>query len=442
MISSFLTDAIVVTVVLGGMVFLHELGHFLAAKSFRVRVLTFSLGFGTRLFGFKRGDTDYRVSVLPLGGYVKMAGDDPTAVLTGDPGEFLSCPRWKRFVIILMGPTMNFVLAIVVLAGLYRYHYQKPAYEDQPVKIGAVDPQSPAAAAGIQAGDVIVRFDGVQDPKWQDVKFNVITGAGHPIPLTVLRDGKLIRTDMTPHAEGPNRTGEAGWYPYVPGIIEEVNPGEPASQAGLKPGDMITGIDGKRIYFWPLIVQKLRDSKGEETQLTIVRDGKEFQVHVKPLYTDVMGLKTWRIGVTIQNNEFVVRKLPLGLATEYALRDNYQNFIQTFDVLGKLVTRRMSARSLAGPIGIAQISGEAYRRGIADLLMIVSFISLQLGILNLLPIPILDGGQIFLLGVESFLRRDLSLEIKERFAQVGIVFLLLIFVFVMYNDIVKTIRPS
>ncbi|MCL5006001.1 MAG: RIP metalloprotease RseP [Acidobacteria bacterium] len=442
MISSFLTDAVVVVVVLGGMVFLHELGHFLAAKGFGVRVLTFSLGFGKRLFGFKRGDTDYRVSILPLGGYVRMAGDDPTAVLTGDPGEFLSRPRWQRFVIILMGPAMNFVLAIVVLAGVYRFHYQKPAYEDEPVKIGAVEPHSAAAAAGLQPGDVVVKFDGVNDPKWQNIKFNVLTGAGHAISLTVLRDGKLIHTTLTPEAEGPNRTGRAGWLPYMPGIIEEVNPGQPASKAGLKPGDMIVGFDGKRIYYWPLIVQELRDSHGQEVQLTILRDGKLFQVQVKPEYTEVMGLKTWRIGVTIRNNEFVVRELPLALAIEHALRDNYRNFLETFDVLGKIVTRQMSARSLAGPIGIAQISGEAYRRGISDLLMIVSFISLQLGILNLLPIPILDGGQIFLLAIEGFMRHDLSLEIKERFAQVGIVFLLLIFVFVVYNDIVKTIRPS
>ena len=442
MVSSFLTDVIVVTVVLGGMVFLHELGHFLAAKGFGVRVLTFSLGFGKRLFGFKRGDTDYRVSVLPLGGYVKMAGDDPTAVLTGDPGEFLSRPRWQRFVIILMGPAMNFILAIVVLAGLYRFHFQKPAYEDQPIRIGAVAPHSAAAQAGLEPGDVIVQFDGVRNPKWQDVKFNVLTGAGHTIPLTVLRDGKLLHITLTPEAEGPNQTGQAGWYPYVPGIIEAVNPGEPASNAGLKPGDMITGIDGHRLYFWPLVVEKLRESQGKEVSLTILRDGKEFQAQMKPQYTDVMGLKTWRIGVTIRNNEYVVRKLPLGLATEYALRDNYRNFLETFDVLGKIATRRMSARSLAGPIGIAQISGEAYRRGLADFLMIISFISLQLGILNLLPIPILDGGQIFLLAVEGFMRRDLSLEIKERFVQVGIVFLLLIFVFVVYNDIVKTIRPS
>jgi regulator of sigma E protease len=442
MVSGFVTDVLVVTVVLGGMVFLHELGHFLAAKGFGVRVLTFSLGFGKRLFGFKRGDTDYRVSILPLGGYVKMAGDDPTAVLTGDPGEFLSRPRGQRFVIILMGPAMNFALAFVVLAGLYRFHFQKPAYEDQAIKIGAVDLQSAAAQAGLQPGDVIVQFDGIKNPTWQDVKFNVLTGAGHSIPLIVQRDGKLFHTTLTPEAEGPSRTGDAGWFPYVPGVIEAVNPGDPASKAGLKPGDMIMGIDGHPIYFWPLVVQKLRDSKGKEVSLTISRDGKEFQAQMKPEYTDVMGLKTWRIGVTIRNNEYVVRQLPLGSAIEHSVRDNYRNFLETFDVLGKIASRRMSARSLAGPIGIAQISGEAYRRGYADLLTIVAFISLQLGILNLLPIPVLDGGHIFLLAIEGVMRRDLSLEIKERFVQVGIVFLLLIFVFVVYNDILKTIRPS
>ncbi len=442
MISSFLTDAVVVVIVLGVMVFVHEAGHFLAAKGFGVRVLTFSLGFGKRLFGFERGGTDYRVSILPLGGYVKMAGDDPTAVLTGDPNEFLSRPRWQRFIIILMGPMMNFVLAIVVLTGLYMFHFQKPAYEDQPVVIGAVDPGSAAAEAGLQPGDRVVQFDGIKDPRWQNIKFKVLTGPNHPIPLTVDRGNETLHMSLTPHPESQDGAGVAGWYPYVPLVIDKVEPGEPASNAGLKSGDMIVGLDGKPIYYWYLIVQDLRDGKGKPVDLTVQRQGKEFQVHVVPEYTDVMGLKTWRIGVTIRQTEYVIRKLPLGLAFGYALRTDYGYFLETFDVLGKIVTRQMSTKTLAGPIGIAQISGEAYRRGISDLLLFVSFISLQLGIVNLLPIPVMDGGHIFMLAIEGLMRRDLSLAVKERVIQVGVVLIVLLFVFVMYNDIMKTIRPS
>src|SRR5579884_2794356 len=387
MLSSFLTDAVVVVIVLGIMVFVHEAGHFLAAKGFGVRVLTFSLGFGKRLFGFERGGTDYRVSILPLGGYVKMAGDDPTAVLTGDPSEFLSRPRWQRFVIVLMGPMMNFVLAVVVLTGLYMFHFQKPAYEDQPVVIGAVDGNSAAAQAGLQPGDRIIQFDGIKDPKWQDIKFKVLTGADHPIPLTVERDGEILHMSLTPHVDGQDGSGVAGWYPYVPLVIDKVEADQPAGKAGLKPGDTIVGLDGKPIYYWALVVQALRDGKGKPVDLAVVRDGKEFKVHVTPEFTDVMGLKTWRIG-------------------------------------------------------IAQISGEAYRRGFADLLLFVAFISLQLGIVNLLPIPVMDGGHIFMLAIEGLMRRDLSLAVKERVIQVGVVLIVLLFVFVMYNDIMKSLRPS
>jgi len=442
MVSNFLTDAVVVVVVLGVLVFVHEAGHFLAAKGFGVRVVTFSLGFGKRIFGFERGGTDYRVSILPLGGYVKMAGDDPTAVLTGDPGEFLGRPRWQRFVIILMGPMMNFVLAVVVLAGLYMFHFTKPAYEDQPVVIGAVDPHSAAAEAGLQAGDRVVQFDGIKKPEWQNIRFKVLTGAGHPIPLTVDHGGKILHLSLTPHTDAQDGTGVAGWHPYVPLVVDQVEPGQPASEVGLKPGDMIVGLNGKPIYYYGLIVQGLKDSKGKPVDLTVKRDGKEFQVHVKPAYTDVMGQKTWRIGITIRQTEYVIRKLPLALAFEYSVRDNYRTFLMDFDVLGKIVTRRMSTKSVAGPIGIAQFSGQAYRQGISDLLWFVAFLSMDLGIINLLPIPVMDGGHIFMLAIEGLMRRDLSLEVKERVIQVGVVLIFLLFVFVMYNDIMRSLGPS
>ncbi len=440
MFGNFLTNVAVVIVVLGFMIFIHELGHFLAAKSFGVRVLVFSLGFGKRLFGFKRGDTDYRLCALPFGGYVKMAGDEPSAVRQGEPGEFLARPRWQRFVVVIMGPAMNVFLAFALLTGLYRFHFQKPAYQEQPARVGDVEPDSPAARTGIQAGDLIVGLDGIRDPRWEDVEVKTLTTVDEAIPVEILRDGQKLNLSLKPEARGPNRIGDAGWYPYVPGTIDAVEPGLPASQVGMKVGDQILGVDGRRAYFWPRVAYLLQTGKGKEVEIAVLRAGTEMAFRIRPVLTEVRGEKLWRIGVAFRSN-MVVRELPWGEALSASVRDNLRNSLATFDVLGKILTRRMSTRSLSGPIGIAQLSGEAYRAGIPELLMFVCFISLQLGIFNLLPIPVLDGGVILLLAVESLIRRDLSLEVKERFAQVGIVFLLLLAVFVMYNDILKTFRP-
>jgi regulator of sigma E protease len=444
MVSNFLTNAAVVVVVLGFMIFFHELGHFLAAKGFGVRVLVFSLGFGKRIFGFKRGDTDYRVSILPFGGYVKMAGDDPSEVRVGDAGEFLARPRWQRFIVVVMGPAMNVLLAVGLLAGIYRYHFQKPAFEEQPARVGDVEPDSPAARAGILPGDLIVRLGELRNPRWEDTELKILTTVGEAIPVVVQREGERLTMAMTPEAKGPSRIGDVGWYPYAPATIDNVEPGLPAARAGLKPGDEIVGVDGRKIYFWPHIAEVIQSGKGKPVDLLILRDGEERSVNTTPVITEVRGEKVWRVGVGFKAGMLgnIVRQLPWGRAVVSSVKDNLRNCLATFDVLGKILTRRLSTRSLAGPIGIAQLSGQAYRAGIFELLMLVSFISLQLGIFNLLPIPILDGGVILLLLVETVLRRDLSLEVKERFAQVGIVFLLLLAVFVMYNDIVKTINPS
>lgn len=440
MAGSFITDVVVVVLVLGFMIFIHELGHFMAAKFFGVRVLVFSLGFGKRLLHITRGDTDYRISALLFGGYVKMAGDDPSEIRQGDPGEFLAKPRWQRFAVVVMGPAMNILLAFVLLMSLYKFHYQKPAYEEQPARVGDVEADSPAAGIGLMPGDLIVRLDGLQLPKWEDVEIKILTTVGEAMRLEVERDGKTLDLSLTPRAEGPSRIGYAGCYPYAPGVIDKVETGLPASQAGLIAGDQIVGIDGRKVLYWPRVAFLLQSGKGKPVQLSILRDGREFLTTLTPVFTDVMGEKRWRIGVSF-HNDMIVRRLAWGTAIKAAFQDNLRNCLATFDVLEKILTRRMSTRSLAGPIGIAQLSGEAYRAGLSELVMLVAFISLQLGIFNLLPIPVLDGGVILLLLIEGLIRRDLSVGVKERFVQVGIVFLLLLAVFVMYNDIVKTLRP-
>ena len=236
MLGSFVTDALVVVVVLGIMIFIHEAGHFMAAKSFGVRVLVFSLGFGKTLLHIKRGDTDYRISALPFGGYVKMAGDDPTEVREGEKGEFLSQPRWKRFVIVVMGPAMNVLLAIALLTGLYKFHFQRPAYLDQPATIGDVEPNSPASQAHIEPGDLILRLGTQEHPRWEDVDFRILTAVNETIPVELERHGQIINTSVTPVAKGSDRVGFVGWDPTAPGVLEGIEPGLPASKAGLKPG--------------------------------------------------------------------------------------------------------------------------------------------------------------------------------------------------------------
>ncbi|PYV04889.1 MAG: RIP metalloprotease RseP [Acidobacteria bacterium] len=456
MFSNFLTDAAVVAVVLGVMIFVHELGHFTAAKWFGVRVLTFSLGFGKRLFGFKIGDTDYRVSLLPLGGYVKMAGEEPSdSVISGsenpessgaasatpddDPGKFLSKPRWQRFVVIAMGPAMNIAMALAVLTCLYRYHFQKPAYEEQPARVGALEPGSPAAEAGLMPGDLILRLDRIRNPKWEDLVPKVLTSAGQTIPIDVLRDGRQIELKITPKATKQDQVGYIGVDPYQPAVIAEVEPGLPAGRAGLRPGDQIVAVNGLKAYSYPCVQQEIQAANGKEVDVTVERQGKEFHVRLTPVYTEVPGGKVWRIGVRFPN-DYVAREIPWSQALASAVDFNLRNSLLTFDVLGKILTRHMSPRSLSGPIGIAQISGAAFRAGFPELLMIVSFISLQLGIFNLVPIPILDGGAILLLLIETVIRRDLSIAFKERFLQVGMAFLLILAVFLVYNDIVKTLN--
>jgi len=437
MASNFFTDTAVVVIVLGVMIFIHELGHFMAAKWFGIRVLTFSFGLGKRLFGIKYGDTDYRVSLLPFGGYVKMAGEEPSATHQPDPSEFQGRPRWQRFVVVVMGPTMNVVMAIAVLTGVFKVHYQRPVYEEQAARVGAVEPGSPADKAGLKPGDVVVGIGGSANPSWEDLTTKVMTSANTALPVEVERGNERLNLTLTPKPEGRDQIGYIGIAPYEPAIFASVTPGMPAAQAGLQVGDEIVAYNGLYCYSYPSIFEALQAGKGNEANLRISRHGQELRVRIKPVFAEGAGGKVWRIGVEFPN-DMVVQHLPLPRAVSASVDFTVRNSLLTFDVLGKILTRHMSAKSLSGPIGIAQVSGAAYRAGFTDLLLIVAFISLQLGIFNLLPIPILDGGTILLLAIESVMRRDLSLAFKERFVQIGMAFLLFLAVFVVYNDIMKS----
>lgn len=437
LLSHSITDIIVVAVVLGFMIFVHELGHFIVAKRFGVRVHVFSLGFGKRIWGFTKGETDYRISVLPFGGYVKMAGEDPTETHHDDPGDFLAHPRWQRFIIAVAGPTMNILSALVILAVLYTFHYQKPSYAGQPARIGDVQPNSPAAKAGLQAGDLIVRMGNIEYPTWENVELNVLMTTRQAIPMEVERDGKLLGVTITPQAQGEDQVGYAGFEPCLPGVIGQVDSGLPASRAGLKPGDQLLTVDGEHVPCWQGLSSLMQVKDGKAVTLTVKRGQERLQISVQPVRRDESGQKRWIIGVYPRMD--VITSLPPGKAIATSWNDNVRSTVVTFEALKKILTRHMSARSLSGPVGIAQLSGSAYRAGIVALLSFTAFISLQLGIFNLLPIPMLDGGMILMLFIEGALQRDLSLQFKERVVQAGIFLLLLLVVFVTYNDVIKAL---
>jgi regulator of sigma E protease len=436
--------------VLGVMVLVHEFGHFAVAKLCGVRVEVFSLGFGTRLFGVKVGDTDYRVSALPLGGYVKMSGETPGSETTGDPGEFSSHPRWQRVLIAVAGPVSNFILAFVLMAGLYMMHNEVEQYLDSPAVLDVVPPNSPAGRAGLQTGDRIIRLDEDRNPTWERLDERASLDANSTVPITVERavngqtkqfSTELLLADPT---KGQDFEIESlGLLPKEqdgPMIIEDVTPGYPAIKAGLKAGDGVVSVNGQVVHGVRAVIAVLDEAGNKPANLVIQRDGKQFSVTIQPIWADNgAGEPGYRLGLTPALPPFHVEQLPLPQAVRRSVSYNLHYSGLILDILHRMFTRHGAVmQQLSGPIGMARMTGEAAEmRGWEPIIGLTALISLNLGIMNLLPIPILDGGMILLLCIEGLLRRDLKQEFKERMYQVAFVMLILFFAFIMVNDVSK-----
>lgn len=435
-----LIDAFALLLVLGTLVVVHEFGHYAAAKFFGVRVEVFSVGFGKRLFGFRRGDTDYRVSLLPLGGYVKMAGENPMEASTGDPGEFMAHPRWQRFIIAVAGPAMNIILAIVLLTGLFMVRYERPYFMEQPAVIGRVAENSPADKAGIKAGDRIVQIDGVANPLWEQALIRELMAGGHQLEVTVQRGDQTLPITLTPDAVGKDKRGVAGWE--AP-LYVDVQPGAPAAEAGIKAGDQIAAANGKSIGqklggepATQELLSILQSSKEKPVEVKVFRDGKELTFAVTPRLMEIGGEKLYRVGL---GTLWQVEKLSLPDAFRASIERNKEFATLIIVMVKKLVQQKVSIKQISGPLGIGQAAGDAFRQeGWLPLVLLTALISINLGIFNLFPIPILDGGMILMLAIEGVMRRDIKREIKERVYQAAFVFLILFAVVVIYNDITKT----
>ena len=438
--SEFVIAVVAVAVVLGFMILIHEWGHYAAAKLLGVRVEVFSIGFGKRLLGFRRGETDYRISAIPLGGYVKMSGENPMDERTGDPGEFLSHPRWHRFIIAIAGPAMNIVLAVGLLTGVYMVHYEYPAYLDQPAVIGWVNEDSPAAKLGLQPGDQIVRIDSIENPTWEQVQPKVELSPNQPLNISIQRGNQLFSKTITPEAYGVSQIGSAGWDPKQALDVTELEADLPAEKAGVQVGDKLVALDGKPVVALGQMIETLRRTKSQPIQLTVSRDGQLKTLTVQPILTDVEGTTKQAYRIGIGSLPLKVGSMSLTAALSRSIDDNKKTSLLILELMQKLVQRKMSLRTIEGPIGIGRAAGEAAEaKGWTPLLALTSAISLNLGIFNLLPIPILDGGVILLLFVESLMGHDISLRIKERIYQAAFVFLVLFAVMVIYNDLAKTL---
>jgi len=442
-------------VLIGVMIMIHELGHFWAARYFDVKVEAFSLGFGPRLFGFRRGETDYRVSAILIGGYVKMAGDAspmepatvdgasaPALTLSAeDPRGLPAKPRWQRVIIAAAGPFMNVVLAVSILTGLYMFKYQKISDADLYAVIDHVAAGSPAAQAGIRAGDRIVRLDAKRNPTWEDIGEKEVISAYRPLHLTIERNGKDFDTIVTPTLSERLGVGYAGWDERGELELSFVEPGYPAEKAGLKKGDIILGVNGQPIHSPTRFQEATRNSGGKPIEIEFQRDKQPHTISVTPVMADLDGSKHWMIGVAPQQKlHYTDVKLPFAKALRTSLRDNGKNAFLLVKVIQGMVERRMSPKNLSSPIGIAAMSGAAAREGAAAFLDLMAMISLQLAIFNLLPIPIMDGGTILMLLIEMVMQRDLSLNVKEVVFKLGFVFIMMLLAFAIFNDISRYVR--
>jgi regulator of sigma E protease len=432
-----------VALVLGLMIMIHEWGHFIVARLFGVRVDVFSIGFGPRLFGWKRGATDWRVSALPFGGYVRMAGQDMSdvdageAAPTGSSDELMSKPRWQRALISFAGPAVNLIFPVLALAVLFiAVGVPHSAYLDQPVQVVALSSNPAAPASPFQPGDKILSLNGVANPTWeQSAKIIKETAPGATISAEVENNGTR-RTLQVPLTDAASGDRVLGYAPLAP-VLDEVAAGSPAAHAGLKESDVIQAVDGQPIQYWGQFVERVRGSEGQTVKLDLLRKGQVVHTAVTPMAgATESGEKIYQVGVAVRDKTSYRREgFSEGVRDAFTMTG--QRISETLGVVGQLFSGRVSVKQLQGAVGISRAAGEAVRKGPLAVLSLMVLISVNLGILNLLPIPILDGGNILLLAIEGGMRRDLSMAFKERFVQVGFVFLLVLFAYVMYNDVVR-----
>ena len=433
---SYLSTPVTFLFVLGVLIFVHEFGHFLVARWHGVRVLTFSLGFGPKLLKFRRGDTEYCVSAVPLGGYVKLAGETVQDDRQGAPDEFLSKSKWVRFQVYLAGPVMNLLLAVIVLALVLSRGADMPLYSTSQPFIGSVKPDSVAAKAGIQPGDRIVSVDGRMLTTWDELSLAVLPRAGRELALVIDRGGAQHELKIVPAAESKYEYGSLGVGPVLRPQLSEVLPGTPADRAGFQRGDVLLVVDGQTGLDRLQIIKAIESHGPSPMVFTIERAGQSRDITVLP--EGAAGSS--KVGMRIYPYETRQVDPTIFQAFRLSLKQNWESTVMIGQTVAGLFKREVPMRQLMGPVAIAELSGSAAQMGWISVFELMAMLSLNLGLLNLLPVPVLDGGQIAILAVEGLFRRDMSLKVKERILLAGAALIVLLMVTVIYNDIARLLR--
>lgn len=419
--------------VLGVLVFVHELGHFLMARAHGVRVLRFSLGFDPKIFKFVRGGTEYSIGIVPLGGFVKLAGETVEDERTGAPDEFLSKSKWVRTQVYLAGPIMNLLLAFIVLAFVLMRGADVPLFESSPAVVGTVEAGSAAATAGIQPGDRIVSVEGRETPTWDDVEEEVALKANRAISLGIVRAGAPLTLPVTPAAYGKYEIGDLGVRPLLRPQVVAVTPNMPAERAGLQRGDVILAIGNERGLDQPAVIDRIKKSPGSPLVFTVERNGESRQITITPDSSGLVGIQVLPYEVKSVDPTFLQ-------AFVMSAQQNWDMTRQIGRTLSGLITRELPMKQLMGPVAIAELAGSAAKISLTALFQTMAMLSLNLGLINLLPVPVLDGGHIAILAVEGVTRRNLSVRVKERILLAGAALIILLMVTVIYNDVVRLFR--
>ncbi len=423
------------TIVLGIIVFVHELGHYLAARLMKVRVEVFSFGMGKRLFGKKIGHTDFRLSLIPLGGFIRMAGDeeyDPDNLKTY---EFQSKNRAQKIFILFMGPAMNILLSFLILTSINIGGVETEQYKFEPPRIGFVEKDSPAQEAGIIKGDLILEINKNKIEDWKELEITIGSNPNDKLDVVLERNGKQYHTLLEVGTRSQYSIGYAGFYWKHKTEIRSITENYPAQRSGLKKGDVIMAINRKEINYFE-IGKIIAGNPGNTLVFSVQRDNKITDIEITPEKTQNRGV----IGVEMIPHSPV-------LTIHYGFFESMKNSIDeltnltflTFNAIKKMMIGKLSPKNLSGPIEIAKFSQKAMESGLSNFLILIAFISLQLGIINLFPIPALDGGHLMIYSIEAVIRKEFSVKVKSILINIGFFILIALMLFVILNDVAKVL---